>query len=121
MDNSQHAIIRKTEVVPVGHNDQMIEHFDIKERSSPTDFLGQLFIRLARFEVPRGVVMGKDNGHAQGLEHHGKEDAQVHHGTRDSPIRYLIGAFDPIGIVEQKDFKGFLKGQGIVIPIGVQQ
>lgn len=65
--------------------------------------------------------MGKDNGHAQGLEHHGKEDAKVHHGTRDATIGHLICTFEPIGVVEQKDLKGFFEGQGIGIPIGVQK
>lgn len=52
MYNSKYAIIRKTKIVPVGHDDQMVKHFDIEECSSPFDLLGQLFIGLARFEIP---------------------------------------------------------------------
>ena len=101
MDNSQHAIICETVVVSVGYDNDVIEHFDIEECSSPFYFLSELFIGLTGLEVSRGVVMGKTNSSRSSLEHHGKEDAQVHYGTRDAPIGHLIDALDPIGVVEQ--------------------
>jgi len=107
---SKQAVIRKTEVLTIGYDNEVVEHFDIEQLGRPTDLYGQEFVLLARFEVARGVVMGKDDAHTQGLEYHTKKNAQIYNGTRDAPIGDLIGALDPIGIIEQKDLKGFFEG-----------
>ena len=99
----------------------MIEDLDIEELGGPLDFVGDVPVRLAGLQFPTGVIVCEQDAHGEGLEHHGKEDAQIYQGSRDSALRDLIDALDLVAVIEQDDLKGFVDGDGVGVPCLVEQ
>ena len=73
------SLIRKA-IIPLRRYDQVIKHRQVKYYPSFFELPGQLYIRFTGIEIPRWMIMGKDDG-ANDIQWHFKSNLAC------SPVR----------------------------------
>ena len=111
------SIVRKTEIVAIGCQKDMVEDLHIEQLCPFLDFSRQVFVGLTWSHLTGRMVMCQDHRDRERFQCNGKKDPHVHQCPRNPSMGKGVDAFYLIGLVEQHDFEGLMQTYGALVPI----
>ena len=93
----QYPFICKTEIAGFGDN-EVIKNDDVEQFPCLYQLAGQFRIGLARLEVPRRMVIAKDDRAGQAIDRFTKDHLGIDDGAGHSPQADLLPPDHPVGI-----------------------